>query len=111
MNRVRQIFAHIQSIGDVCFETESPMDGGPICARRVCSVSVSMDQKTGAVTGVNLTRMGAYQVGFMQDPVTINGGAVAFSCLAPKEMAVAAREAWSDIKIAGAIPRWNGRDR
>ncbi len=107
MKQTRWMFAHLDVLGTVCFETEDAMGHGHIRATKLCAVRIKVD-KDGHVVDQSVSRMSGYQIGFLQDPVFIGESAVIVVCIAPDDMAEAARRAWSNIAIANRLPD-NGR--
>jgi hypothetical protein len=92
----RWIYAHMQGLGDVVFESSESFNEGSVKAYRLCLLTVSRNEQ-GAVVDKNVQKFAGYAHGIMRDPIILGESAFIMACLAPKDLAHAAESAWSNI--------------
>lgn len=95
---VRWIFASLNGLGDVVFETADPIGDRPVRAWRACHVRVFRDEK-GNITQKDVRKLPGYGLGFHTDPLVLNPWAFNLACVAPKDLCAAAEKEWEPAPV------------
>ncbi len=106
---VRWIFASLNGLGDVVFETADPISDVPVRAWRCCHVRVLKDEK-GNIIEKNVRKLPGYALGLHADPLVFNPWAFNMACVAPKDLGEAATKEWTPkpvVQIHRRLPPEN----